>query len=341
MHTIRLTDICTPKQWKPLPQTEMTGSGYPVYGANGLKGYYSRYNHVHPVIAIASRGRGCGTVYLTQPKAYVTANALCLEELHPDILPEYLYYYLKNYDFAPIVTGAALPQITTISLRDVTVRYGSQEQQQHIVNILQQCDSILAKQQKRLLLLQQLKAAHYAALQHRYTTHAGGAFIPLFRIATIVCGKRNAGAATPSGTYPFFTCAKEVQTIDCYDFDDECVLVSGNIDFRVRYFNGKFSAYQRVYIIRPKEPANLSARYLFSYLLNNTQLLESQSIGTSIKYLKKKELQQTPIWVPPFPIQNSIADSMQCTDNAIANTQNAINKILLLARKLMQDAWSR
>lgn len=340
MHTARLTDICTPKQWKPLPQTKMTVSGYPVYGANGLKGYYTQYNHLHPVIAIASRGCGSGTVYLTQPKSYVTANALCLEELHPDILPEYLYYYLKNYDFSPILTGAALPQITTNSLRNVTVRFGTLEQQQHIVNLLQQCDSILSKQQTLLQQLQQLKAAHYAVLQQQYTNHKKGEFVPLSHIATIDCGKRDAGAASAAGAYPFFTCAKEAQTIDCYDFDGECVMISGNIDFRVRYFNGKFAAYQRIYIIRPKDRSNLSVRYLFSYLLNNTQLLESLSIGTSIKYLKKKELQQIPIWLPPLHIQNSIAACIQSADTAISNTQRAIDKTQLLTRKLMQNAWS-
>lgn len=317
----------------------MTASGYPVYGANGLKGYYAEYNHLHRVIAIASRGCGCGAVYLTQPKAYVTANALCLERLHPDILPDYLYYYLKNYDFSPIITGAALPQITTNSLRNVTVRYGTHAQQQLIVSLLQQCDTILSKQQALLQQLQLLKATHYATLQQQYTCHAKGRFVPLSHIATIDCGKRNAGAASTAGAYPFFTCAKHVQTINCYDFDCECVLVSGNIDFRVRYFNGKFAAYQRIYILRVKNPAILSARYLFSYLHNNTQLLESRSVGTSIKYLKKKELQQTLIWLPPLRLQNSIADSMRCTDAAISNTLQAIKKTQQLSRKLMQNAW--
>ena len=339
MHTARLTELCIPKQWKPLPQTKMTADGYPVYGANGLKGYYNEYNHEQPVIAIASRGCGCGAVYLTPPKSYVTANALCLEALSPRILPEYLYYYLKNYDFSPIITGAALPQITTQGLRDVSVRFGPPEQQQRIVHTLQQCDKLLSKHNERLQQLQLLKAAHYTHLQAQYHSHPDFCYVPLSSVAGIECGKRDAGEATADGPYPFFTCAKHPQRINCYDFDCECVLISGNIDFKVQYFCGKFSAYQRTYILQTQNTRKLSVRFLFSYLNNTPQLLESLCIGTSIKYLKKKDLQQIPIWLPPIDIQNSIADCMQHTDAAICQAQRAMEQTKLLMRKLMQDFW--
>ena len=43
MEKIKLTDICNPKQWKTIPTSELLENGYPVYGANGIIGYYSEF----------------------------------------------------------------------------------------------------------------------------------------------------------------------------------------------------------------------------------------------------------------------------------------------------------
>ena len=94
MEQVRLTDICNPKQWKTIPTSDLLDSGFPVYGANGVIGYYSEYNHDSPVVAITCRGATCGTINITVPKAYVTGNAMCLDDVRPDIELKYLYYCL-------------------------------------------------------------------------------------------------------------------------------------------------------------------------------------------------------------------------------------------------------
>ena len=55
MEKIKLTDICNPKQWKTIPTSELLENGYPVYGANGIIGYYSEFNHKNPVITVTCR----------------------------------------------------------------------------------------------------------------------------------------------------------------------------------------------------------------------------------------------------------------------------------------------
>ena len=52
MEQVKLTDICNPRQWKTIPASDLLDSGFPVYGANGVIGYYSEYNHESPVVAI-------------------------------------------------------------------------------------------------------------------------------------------------------------------------------------------------------------------------------------------------------------------------------------------------
>lgn len=68
-------------------------------------------------------------------------------------------------------------------------------------------------------------------------------------LVNIKTGKLDANASAVDGAYPFFTCSKEPLRISTYSYDCECVLVAGNGDLNVKYYNGKFDAYQRTYII--------------------------------------------------------------------------------------------
>ena len=79
-------------------------------------------------------------------------------------------------------------------------------------------------------------------------------------------GKLDANAASERGQYPFFTCAVEPLKIDTYSYDCECVLVAGNGDLNVKYYNGKFDAYQRTYIIESLDKTVLSVSYLYCFL---------------------------------------------------------------------------
>ena len=140
---IKLIDICSPKQWKTIPTDELLDDGYPVYGANGLIGYSNVYNHKDSVIAITCRGASCGSVNITPPFSYVTGNAMCLDELKHNIDINYLYYFLKNYNFKNIISGSAQPQITRQGLNKVYVRCYSPTKQKQIVSRLKCISTII------------------------------------------------------------------------------------------------------------------------------------------------------------------------------------------------------
>lgn len=140
---IKLIDICSPKQWKTIPTDELLDDGYPVYGANGLIGYSNVYNHKDSVIAITCRGASCGSVNITPPFSYVTGNAMCLDEVKHNIDINYLYYFLKNYNFKNIISGSAQPQITRQGLNKVYVRYYSSTKQKQIVSRLKCISTII------------------------------------------------------------------------------------------------------------------------------------------------------------------------------------------------------
>lgn len=150
MEKIKLTDICNPKQWKTIPTSELLEDGYPVYGANGIIGYYSEFNHKNPVITVTCRGATCGTINITVPKSYVTGNAMCLDDVRSDIYMEYLYYCLKHYNFNNVISGSAQPQITRQGMEKIYVTIGSHNEQMDIVDKLKKVENVIGLKKQEL-----------------------------------------------------------------------------------------------------------------------------------------------------------------------------------------------
>ena len=122
----------------------------------------------------------------------------------------------------------------------------------------------------------------------------------------IKTGKLNANASVKNGKYPFFTCSKENLFIDKYSYDCECVLVAGNGDLNVKYYNGKFNAYQRTYIIESNNKNILNVQYLYYFLNNYIEKLRDSSIGGVIKYIRLENLTDVKINIIPLKDQINI-----------------------------------
>lgn len=143
----------------------------------------------------------------------------------------------------------------------------------------------------------------------------------------IKTGKLDANASVDNGIYPFFTCSKEPLIIDTYSYDCECVLVAGNGDLNVKYYFGKFDAYQRTYIIESNNKEKLLVRYLYYFLDKYVETLREQSIGGVIKYIKLGNLTEASIPLPPLDEQRKIAAVLDKVSDLIAKRRQQMDKL--------------
>ena len=143
----------------------------------------------------------------------------------------------------------------------------------------------------------------------------------------IKTGKLDANASSDNGIYPFFTCSKEPLTIDTYSYNCECVLVAGNGDLNVKYYSGKFDAYQRTYIIESNNEEKLFVRYLYYFLDKYVETLREQSIGGVIKYIKLGNLTEASIPLPPLDEQHKIAAVLDKVSDLIAKRRQQLDKL--------------
>lgn len=147
--------------------------------------------------------------------------------------------------------------------------------------------------------------------------------VKLGTLVNIKTGKLDANASSQDGEYPFFTCSVQPLKISSYSYDCECVLVAGNGDLNVKYYNGKFDAYQRTYIIESIDKNELYVKYLYYFMSKYIDVLRAKSIGGVIKYIKLGDLTEAKIPIPPLEEQERIVSILERAHNAICKREES------------------
>ncbi len=139
-----------------MPSSELIDEGYYVYGANGIIGKYSEYNHKFPTLVITCRGATCGNLHITKPYSYINSNAMALDELSGDVDVTFLYYALLKRGFNDVITGSAQPQITREGLSKIKIPLPPLSDQIRIAEILSRAEAIISNRKGSISLLDEL-----------------------------------------------------------------------------------------------------------------------------------------------------------------------------------------
>ena len=121
-------------QPKTISTKELNDDGnYFVYGANGIIGKYTNYNHENSEVVIACRGATCGAVNITKPKSWINGNAMVVRPINNLVCHEYLVAFLKVFNWDQVTSGSAQPQITRNNLSSVLFPVPPIKEQHRIV----------------------------------------------------------------------------------------------------------------------------------------------------------------------------------------------------------------
>ena len=171
---------------------------YLVFGANGVIGRYNQYNHEEPQLLITCRGATCGSVNISEPKSWVTGNAMVVRPKDSSIEMRFLEYLFRGgIDISKAITGAAQPQITRTNLAPLKLSYPtSVEEQQRIVGILDEAfDGIATAKANAEQNLQNARALFESHLQSVFTQRGEGWVRKQLKALTTKIGS----GATPLG----------------------------------------------------------------------------------------------------------------------------------------------
>lgn len=114
-------------------------------------------------------------------------------------------------------------------------------------------------------------------------------------LSEITTGREDANFADTNGKYKFFTCSSETLKCNHYAFNSSSILIAGNGEFNVKHFSGKFNAYQRTYVLTPKQE-----HYGLLYLacLYQIKSFKSSSAGSIVKFITKGDIDNIPVFIP-------------------------------------------
>lgn len=115
-------------------------------------------------------------------------------------------------------------------------------------------------------------------------------------------GKLDSNAAIIDGKYPFFTCSEEILKVNTYAFNQEAILLGGNNatgKFPLKYFFGKFDAYQRTYVISSNNN-QISNKQIYFKLKSLLDEMRESSVGTTTKFLTMQIFNMIPILIPDY-----------------------------------------
>jgi len=162
----------------------------------------------------------------------------------------------------------------------------------------------------------------------------------LGEISFIRTGKLDANAQDIGGSYPFFTCGEENLRINEYAFDTEAILLAGNGNFSVKYYKGKFNAYQRTYVI---EPNHVYGKWLYFLVEHHIAQITKGARGSTIKYLRIGDITDCKVSLISYQHQKRICEKIEELfselDQGIDNLKTAQAQLKVYRQALLKHAF--
>jgi len=163
---------------------------------------------------------------------------------------------------------------------------------------------------------------------------------PLGGLCRIRTGKKDANEGAADGVYPFFTCAEKHIFSHNYSFDAEAILIAGNANVgQTSYYNGKFEAYQRTYVLTDFK--GIFVPYLYSVLSANLRPdLLAQVQTSAMSYIRLPMLEEYQINAPSSQAeQQRIATCLSSLDALITAETQKLEALKTHKKGLMQQLF--
>lgn len=353
----RLKDIGTFGKGKGLPGDKMASKGVPCVGYGDI---YMKYNNFHfekaksfvdEETASESQPIQKGTLLFTGTGETAEEIGKCVcyngdetiyaggdiltfisNEVNPLFLAYQQYQDFSLRNKASLGQGHSVVHIQRENLENLHVAYPkSTDEQLKIAEILMKWDEAIELQEQYIDILEIRKRY---LMKKLLTPKDNWKYVLLGNICDIKTGRLDANEMEEDGIYPFFTCSKEVYRINQYSFDCEALLMAGNGDIGdVKYYNGKFDAYQRTYVL---SNFSFNIKYVMQYLLLNFDRDVMKGMQkSSMPYIKLDLLKNAKIYYDPSMVEKTVT-ILSTVDNEIEQHNIKLEQLKKQRKTLQQ-----
>ena len=160
---VPLKRICEMKSGNNLTSLDILDAGdFPVYGANGFRGYYNQFNKEGKYILIGRQGALAGNVHLVDGKFWATDHAIVVTLTSNKVCVDYMSFALISMNLNQYAFDtAAQPGLAVSKIIPISAPLPPLSEQRSIVSFLDdkcgKIDEWVNKKQKEVEHLQELK----------------------------------------------------------------------------------------------------------------------------------------------------------------------------------------
>lgn len=360
-----MSEIFEMYQPHTLAQSELKNDGpYLVYGANGVIGKHTSYNHEESQVLVTCRGATCGAINVSAPFSWINGNAMVIKPRENNVDIAFLKYYLKSgIDIKQVITGAAQPQITRQSLSFLKVDLPPLAEQQRIASILDKAELVKRKRELAIEKLDRLaESVFYEMFGDPLNNEKNWQQKSLGDVLTLITYGLTVRPNYVDVGIPLIS-AREIRNgsvniqngpkISRSDYDNlsdkskpsfgdilfsktgsigHCALVETKIPFAVTQNAARLSF----------EKSTVNTVYALNYLrFGSIQALAQRSArGNAVKDLQLGVMKQFPFPLPPLSLQDQFAKRIAKLDQIKADSIAAFIKQKQLFLTLEHQAFS-
>ena len=130
---VKLVKVFKLSSGKGLSRKNQVSGPYTVYGGNGVTGSHSEYFLENRTLIIGRVGAYCGAVHITEPKSWITDNALYVTEYLIQVNQVYLAHILRKANINQYAKVGGQPSISQSTVANIDVPLPAISVQEEIV----------------------------------------------------------------------------------------------------------------------------------------------------------------------------------------------------------------
>ena len=362
MKYVTLEEVCE-NRTSNISQKDLKGNegSYPIYGASGLIKKVDFYIQDKEYIGIVKDGAGVGRTMLLPSKSSVIGT---MQYIIPNgsLNIKYLYYALISKKLSKYSSGATIPHIYFRDYKKEKILLISEIEQQKIVSILDNIVSLIEKNKKRIILLEELVKSRFIEMfgdpikndkgwkKEKLLENVVEKVENISKNSEIIISYIDISSIN--------NLKNRIETYKNYYIDEapsrakkiinrNDILISTvrpnlkNIALFDIETENKAIASTGFCILRTK--TKLNTLYLFNVLLSNsfTNELSKKEIGANYPAVTENDIKNVKIALPPLTLQNEFSQFVEKTDKLKFEAEKSLKEMENLYDSLMQKFFKQ
>ena len=344
----------------PIDSGERKSGPYPYYGASGIIDYVDGYIFNGEYVLLAEDG--ANIILRSSPIAYLSKGKFWLNN-HAHIMKmktgsnEFLIQLLEKQNYEKYNTGTAQPKLNGEVVKNITLHFPSDEEQQAIGSLFRTLDDLLASCKDNLANYQSLKSTMLSKMFPK-----AGQTVPEIRLD----GFEGEWEAKILSRVTNITMGQSPKSENYTDNPNDYTLVQGNADIKnkqvvprlwttevtkmaeigdiiltVRAPVGDIGKTDYNVVIGRGVAAIKGNDFIFYTLekMKMTGFWNRFSTGSTFDSISSNDIKEAIIQIPTLKEQQAIGTYFSNLDNLINSYQEKISQIETLKKKLLQDMF--